>query len=187
MQTKLVQRGAAQGLGLEESCEPRTQGQLAPSSYGCDLSPCLHCLEVLPHHCRQLTLRPAPGSSRASRQQRSLTAPPGQGHRRPWPGASVNMARFATAGLPLVLPHVSDIPASPRPVPGAGCPGSPCSGGRAPPAPFQQVAQRPRVLSHLALWNFYLPSNSCAFPTQDLFQVMSGLRLQTSLCCFSNS
>lgn len=44
---------------------------------------------------------------------------------------SANMANFAVAGLPLVLPHVSGIPASPLPV--LSCPWSLCSGGRRSP------------------------------------------------------
>lgn len=154
MQTKLVQRGAAQGLGLEESCEPRTQGQLAPSSYGCDLSPCLHCLEVLPRHCRQLMLRPAPGSSRASRQQRSLTTPPGQGHRRPWPGASVNMARFAMAGLPLVLPHVSDIRPLPDLCQGQDAPGALALEAGHPQPPSSRLLKGP-VFCHISLCGIF--------------------------------
>lgn len=111
---------------------------------------------------------------------------------RPQP-PSADTANFAMAGLPLVLS-----PCVWCPSPSYVCPDAPGSlaeeterrAGRGDlPA---DCPKAPALLSHLALWvslscPVKIGGNSCAFPTQDLFQVMSGPRLQNSLCYFSNS
>lgn len=91
---------------------------------------------------------------------------------RPQP-PSADTATFAMAGLPWCCPHVSGVPACPLPVPG-------CSGGRGARVsdPSRRLCKGPVLSCHLALWvslscPVKIGGDSCAFPTQDLSQLMS--------------
>lgn len=87
---------------------------------------------------------------------------------------SADTATFAMAGLPLVLPPCVWSPSlSPT------CARMPRRQGRPCRPPFQEIVRRSRaLLSHLALWvslscPVKIGGDSCAFPTQDLSQLMS--------------
>lgn len=180
-------------------CSPGPRDSLSPVPVVVIWPPCFSCLKVPLHYRGSSAV-----ASLALRLQQSLEAAViaystglGTPQTLVWSpqSPSANLANFAVAGLPLVLPHVSGIPASPLPVP--SCPWSLCSGGRGTPphTPWGPVPAgclkdpcSPITFHFVSLSCLIkIGGNSCAFPTQDRFQVKSGPSLQTSLCNFSNS